>query len=428
MTDISLNDCFLHDKDRLSFVRSLQLLREAAEKVGAVTASEDLALDEAIGRVLAENIIAPRNIPAHDNAAVDGYAFSYCDYDPEKGSVFRVENRIAAGHPLRQVPEPNTAAQIFTGAVMPPGFDTVVMQEDARTEERDGVLCVHVPAHLKKGANRRKAGEDVAAGTTLLAPGTILRPQELAAIASTGQARVRCRRRVRVGVFSTGDELLQPGAPFRLGGVYDANGTMLRSLVATTGAQAADLGVLPDDAAQVRARLKAATAGHDVLITSGGVSRGEEDHLVAAMQALGTLHLWQIAIKPGRPMSLGQIGRCLVVGLPGNPVAAYVCFLLYVRPLLVALAGAPWPEPRRFRVPAAFSFSKKTGRREFLRGRLVRDTEGNLRAKNYVRTGSGLIVSLREADGLIEIPEDVARVEEDEPVAFIPFTEFGIFG
>lgn len=427
MTTQSLNDCFLHDKDRLSFAQSIALLQEAALGLGAVTDIEDVPLSEAVGRMLARGVVAPRNIPAHDNAAVDGFAFRFCDYDPENGCVLPVSARIAAGHPLQEVPAPGTAARIFTGAVMPPGFDTVAMQEDARTEERDGTVHVHIPPHLSQGTNRRKAGEDAAAGAELLQAGTTLRPQDLAAIASVGQTSAPCRQRVKVGVFSTGDELLQPGDPFREGGVYDSNSVMIRSLVTTAGAVSESMGVIRDDPAQVRQSLSDAAAKFNVIITSGGVSRGEEDHLVEAMRTLGKLHLWQIAIKPGRPLSIGQIGNCLVVGLPGNPVAAFVCFLLYVRPALIALSGAAWPNPRRFRLPAAFTMKKKTGRREFLRGMLIEDNGGQLRAKNYVRTGSGLITSLREADGLIEIGEDVARVSEGDYVNFLPFSEFGIF-
>ncbi|MFP3920189.1 MAG: gephyrin-like molybdotransferase Glp [Dichotomicrobium sp.] len=426
MTDNPSDDCFQSNPARMPFDESLARARMIADAIGIVTPAETIALEEACGRTLAAQIAAPRDIPAHDNAAVDGYAFAFRDYNPNAGGDFTVSARIAAGHPHDGPLAEGTAARIFTGAVMPEGADTIAMQEDVRVPRSVLREIVTLPPGLKQGANRRKAGEDVRAGQVLIRPGRILRPQDIAGIASLGFEEVACYQPPRIGLFSSGDELLRPGTPFRPGAVYDSNAAMLKTLAGLAGARVDDLGHLPDDREAVRARLGEAARDYPLVLSSGGVSQGEEDHMTAALGALGEVSLWQIAIKPGRPICAGRIGGAAVVGLPGNPVAAFVCFLLYVYPLIQSLGGAGWRRARRFQIPAAFSMGKKPGRREFIRGMLDETSEGELRARNYERTGSGLIASLREADGLIEIPEDVERIEPGDPVAFIPFTEYGI--
>jgi molybdopterin molybdotransferase len=422
-----LDDCFAHDRKRLRHEEALAILRQ---RVGTVASRQSLALVEAAGRIMAAPVISPRDVPAHTNAAVDGFSFAAGDYDAESGTEMAVAGRAAAGHRLEQTPLPATAARIFTGAAMPEGHDTVVMQEDVRFGNVQGGDIVAIPAGLKRGANVRKAGEDVKAGEVVLEPGTVLRPQDLAALASIGASTVECFARLRVGIVSSGDEVVRadPGAKPAPDQVYDANAPMLSALIASAGAQAIDLGVLPDDAHLVRQRLAGAAQELDAIITSGGASRGEEDHLAAALETLGKRHLWQLAIKPGRPMSFGQIGQCPVLALPGNPVAVFVCFLLYVWPLLRRMGGARWPEPRRYRLPAAFAFpNRKTGRREFWRG-ILKETPRGLAVDKFARDGSGLISGLRAADGLIDIPEDVPNVAPGDLVAFIPFSEFGIVG
>ncbi len=288
---------------------------------------------------------------------------------------------------------------------------------------------VTVPSGLKPGANVRKAGEDVKAGETVLPAGAVLRPQDLAALASIGFGEVTCFKRLRVAIISTGDEVARVGSgELASGAVYDANAPMLAPLIAAAGAEAADLGVLPDERETVRRKLADAAGRFDVIITTGGASRGEEDHVVAVLDQLGKRHMWQLAIKPGRPMSFGQIGDCVLVGLPGNPVAVFVCFLLYVWPLLRRLGGAEWPEPTRYRLPAMFAFAnRKMGRREFWRGMLKKTPDG-LGVDKFARDGSGLISGLRAANGLIDIPEDTADIKPGDLVAFIPFSEFGIVG
>ncbi|MFZ4808064.1 MAG: gephyrin-like molybdotransferase Glp [Hyphomicrobiaceae bacterium] len=424
MTKALIDDCFRPTQDRLRHDEALALLRA---RVQPVVDSEPVVLADACHRKLAETVHATFPVPAHTNAAVDGYAFAAASYDPKSGSTFSLAGRAAAGHRLDVTVGAGSACRILTGAVMPEGVDTVVMQEDVSLLPEGRVV---VPSGLKPRANVRKAGEDVAAGSILLAEGHVLRPQDLAALASVGRDRVACFRRLRVGIVSTGDEIKPAGSgDLAPGEVFDANAPMLGALVALSGAEPHDLGIWPDRPEVVRERLAAAAATHDLILTSGGASRGEEDHMAAAIGELGSRHFWQLAIKPGRPMMLGQIGTSAVVGLPGNPVAVFVCFLMYVHPLLARLGGAPWPEPRRWRVPAAFSFTgRKTGRREFWRGSLVTGADGALAVEKFARDGSGLISGLRVADGLIDIPEDTGDVGAGDTVAFIPFTEFGIAG
>jgi molybdopterin molybdotransferase len=422
-----LDDCFAHDRKRLRHEEALAILRQ---RVGPIAGKERVTLAESAGRILAATAVAAHSVPAHTNAAVDGFSFAAADYDAKGGSELAVAGRAAAGHRLEQRPAPGTAARIFTGAVLPDGHDSVVMQEDVRFGTIQGRDIVAIPAGLKRGANVRKAGEDIEAGEVMLEAGAVLRPQDLAALASIGAAEVECFARLEVGILSSGDEVVKGNAGAKLapGLVYDANAPMLAALVASAGARSIDLGILPDDPQRVQQRLAAAAQEADVIITSGGASRGEEDHLAAALDILGKRHLWQLAIKPGRPMSFGQIGNCPVLALPGNPVAVFVCFLLYVWPLLRRMGGAPWPEPRRYRLPALFAFpNRKTGRREFWRG-ILKETPHGLAVDKFARDGSGLISGLRAADGLIDIREEVPHVVPGDLVAFIPFSEFGIVG
>lgn len=423
MTAKLVDDCFVLDKDRLPHGEALDILKS---RVRPVVAIEDVPLPGAGGRFLAAPVTSPRPIPAHDNAAVDGCAFAHATYDQEKGARLKVAGQAAAGHPFGAVPPSGSAVRIFTGAVMPAGFDTVAMQEDVRTETSGEAAWAVIPPGVKQGANRRLAGEDAKAGAVLAEPGTRLRPQELAAAATTGIGRLSCYAKLKVAIVSTGDEIIRPGEAFAPGKVYDANAPMLHGLIHAAGAVADDLGVLPDDAGQVKAALRDASARYHAIVISGGASQGAEDHVVRSLDALGKRHLWQIAIKPGRPMSFGQIGDCVVLGLPGNPVAVFVCFVIYVRPVLIRLAGGTWPEPHRFAVQAAFTQKKKIGRREFWRAKLTKGAHGRLWAAKFPRDGSGLITSLREADGLIEVAEEVSEIKEGELVDFVPFSEFGL--
>jgi molybdopterin molybdotransferase len=413
-----LDDCFLHDRDRLRHADALKLLDERLEAVAGI---EDVALDGAIGRVLAEDIVAPRPIPAFTNSAVDGYAFAHASLGRD-ATRLRLTGRAAAGHATAEPLGPGEAARIFTGAVMPQGADSCIMQEDV---EVDGDFVV-LPPGLKPGANTRKAGEDLQAGEVAAHAGARLRPQELAAIASTGHDRIRCYRRLRIALVSTGDEIVRPGSRLAHGQVYDSNHALLLGLVHTVGAEAVDYGVLPDDAGAVRDAVGRAAETCDVILSTGGASRGEADHIVSTIQEMGTLHAWQIAVKPGRPLAVGQIGETVFFGLPGNPVAVFVTFLLYARPMLARLQGAEWHEPRRFPLPAGFAIrKKKPDRREFWRG-WIEEEAGHPVLRKFARDGSALISGLRQAEGLIEVAEEVTNVEPGDTLNFIPFTEFGL--
>jgi molybdopterin molybdotransferase len=423
MTAKLIDDCFVLDKDRLPHDEAIAILKA---RVRPVVGVEQVDLADAEGRFLAEDIVSSRPIPAHDNAAVDGYAFGYAAHDRQRGVGLKVIGQAAAGHPFSGIPPADGAVRIFTGAVMPQGLDTVAMQEDVRLEQEGDQLRAIIPAGLKQGANRRLAGEDAKASEVLLKAGARLRPQDVATAASTGLNRLNCFAKLKVAVLSTGDEILRPGESFSPGKVYDANAPMLHGLLNTAGAEAANLGVLPDQAELVKDALADAARRFDAILISGGASQGAEDHVVKSLDALGKRHLWQIAIKPGRPMSFGQIGDCVVLGLPGNPVAVFVCFLIYVRPALTRLGGGAWPEPRRFQLPAAFSQKKKVGRREFWRVRLTKGEGGRVEVVKFPRDGSGLISSLRESDGLVEVGEDVCEVTEGRLVDFIPYTEFDL--
>jgi molybdopterin molybdotransferase len=415
-----LDDCFAHDPKRMPAGEALALLEQ---RIRPVVGEETVPLAKAHGRILAETLVSERDVPGFDNVAVDGFAFAHGDLAPDRPTRLRLlEGRAAAGHPFAGPLPQGTALRVLTGAPLPAGADTALMQEDA--ELVDGAVII--PPGVRRGANRRRAGEDIRRGQAVLQAGQRLRPQDVGIAASLGRASLRVFLPPRVALFSTGDELAEPGCLLAAGATYDANRTILEGLLGALGCRVTDLGILPDRAGAVGTALAQAAAAHDAVITSGGASRGDEDHVVRAVERLGRLHFWQIAVKPGRPLALGQLGRAVFIGLPGNPVAAVVCFLRFARPVLTALGGGRWPEPRSFLVPAAFVMKKKPGRREYLRARLSRGPDGRLWAEKIQREGSGILTSLAEADGLVELAEDSRGVAQGDPVEFVPFSEFGL--
>lgn len=411
------DDCFAFGGPLMTVGQALDIIDQRVPPLDGI---EEARLIDAIGRVLAVDVVAGFDQPPHDNVAVDGYAFAHADLAGDAPTRLPVIGRFVAGAAPGALPR-GTAARVFTGAVLPSGADTVAMQEDIRLEG-DAVL---IPPGLNRGANRRKAGEDLRAGQVALAAGRRLRPQDLALAAALGRDRLVLHRCPRVALFSTGDELVQPGGSLRPGAIYDANRVLLHGLLRGLGCAVTDLGILPDRLDPVRDALRDAARGHDLLITSGGVSTGEEDHLKAAVESLGRLHLWRLAIKPGRPLAIGQIGDATFVGLPGNPVAVMVCFLKIARPLILRRAGARDSAPTSYRVRAGFDFAKKAERREWVRARLVRGADGELVAERFPRQGSGVITSLVESDGLVELPEALTRLEAGAMVDFLPFAEAG---
>ena len=410
------DDCFAFGGDLLSMSAALELL---GAKVAPVAGPETVPLKAALGRILAAPVVAPRDVPPHDNSAVDGYAVFFDDLRPGEPTLLKLAGRAAAGHPLAGAARRGEAVRIFTGAPMPAGPDTVLMQEDCR--EGDG--RVEIPPGIKRGANRRRAGEDVKQGATVLRPGQRLRAQEIGLAASLGCTALGVYRPLRVALFSTGDEVRDPGAELAPGTIYDANRYVLQALLQGLGAAITDLGILPDDRARIAAALGEAAKDHDLILTSGGMSTGEEDHVKAAVEAQGRLHFWRLAIKPGRPVAMGQIGRVPFVGLPGNPVAVMVTFFLLARPLMLLLAGAVDAGPKLYRVRAGFDYKKRPNRTEYVRARLVRDGEGGWIAEKFARDGAGILTSMVESDGLAEIAEGVTKLEPGMPVDFLPFSE-----
>ena len=423
MSQQIIDDCFRPGQEQLTHDEAVALLKA---RIAPLVGTERVPLTDAAGRILSEAAIARFPVPAHNNAAVDGYAYAHVSQSGGLDQHWAVVGRAAAGHPYQGSLAPGEAVRIFTGAVVPDAADTVVMQEDT-TQASGTRSAVVFQRGLKKGANVRRAGEDVNTGEALLSAGDVIRPQDLAALASIGAGDVEVYAKLRIGIVSTGDEVVRPGSrSLEPGEVFDANQAMLRALAVSAGAEVTDLGIWPDDAVTVRENLAEAARRYDVIVTSGGASRGEEDHMAAAIAALGQRHFWQIQVKPGRPMMLGQVGRTVVVGLPGNPVAVFVCFLMYIWPMLRRMCGSPWPERRRFPMPAAFEFpDRMVGRRELWRGRMIPGPTG-WQVEKFERDGSGLISSLRWADCLIDIPEEITDVRHGDTVSVIPFSEYGI--
>ena len=402
------DDCFAFGGRLLPLDDALALIAA----MPAVTGTEPVLVTEADGRVLAYDVVAGVSLPPFANSAVDGYAVRHGSAD-----VLPIDGRTPAGVPAAPL-RPGTARRILTGAPLPDGADTVFMQEDVRIV--DG--RVHLPPGLARGANTRPAGEDVSAGTLALPAGRRLRPQDLSLAAALGLATLVVRRQVRVALLSTGDELVDASAaphaaPHAILGAaqrYDSNRVLIAAMLARAGAVVTDLGIIPDRPDAVDAALRAG-AGYDLILTTGGVSAGEEDHVRAAVERLGRLTFWRLAIKPGRPVALGQIGDTVFLGLPGNPAAAFVTFTILACPLLAALAGtAPdpaWPVS----AVAAFTHRKKAGRREYVRVRLAPDPEG-LVAHRHPVEGAGILTSLTETDGLAVLGEACTAVHPGDPL------------
>ncbi len=406
----------------ISFEDALQRLLAGARPVGSV---EEVDTVEASGRVLARAQVSTLTVPPFDNSAMDGYAVRRADV-PQAGVRLPVSQRIAAGHvgvPLAA----GTAARIFTGAPMPPGADAVVMQELC---EHAGEGIIQINRVPREHENLRRAGEDIRAGSEILAAGRRLAPQDIGLAASVGLATLPVYRRLRVAVFFTGDELSLPGETLKPGGIYNSARYTLRGLLIALGCEVRDLGIVRDNLEATRAALREAAGEADVVITSGGVSVGEEDHVKAAVQAEGELDLWKIALKPGKPLAFGKVsagrtapagsfdGGALFIGLPGNPVSGFVTFITLVRPFLLACQGVAQTVPRAITLRADFDWARTEPRREFLRAR-INDAGG---LDLFAHQGSGVLTSCVWADGLVDNPPGQA-VRRGDPVRFLPFTE-----
>lgn len=402
----------------LSVREALDFLLEAARPVDQI---ETVPTLEANGRVLAADQLATIDVPSADNTQMDGYAVR-ADDCASGSATLKVSQRIPAGS-VGQPLEPGTAARIFTGALIPPGADAVVMQEQAEAVG-DSVTIHHAP---RAGEWIRRKGEDIGAGAVILAAGSRLRSQELGLAASVGLASLPVRRRLRVAVFFTGDELTMPGdvppEALKPGAIYNSNRFTLRGLLENFGCEIADYGIVPDSLEATRATLVKAAQEHDLIITSGGVSVGEEDHIKPAVEAEGRLSMWQIAVKPGKPLAFGEVrregGSAFFVGLPGNPVSSFVTFLLFVRPFLLRLQGVTGQvEPQGYTVRADFELPKGDRRNEFLRVRL--NAAGGLDL--FPNQGSGVLTSTVWGDGLVDNPAG-NRIAAGDLVRFIPFAE-----
>ena len=409
------DDCFAFGGALLSVDEALARIET---RIVAVVEEEAVRLGEARGRILARDLVAGMDLPPHANSAVDGYAVAHADLLCDRETELPVGGRAAAGHPLDRALRRGEAIRIFTGAPMPTGADTVLMQEDCVAA--DG--RVRLRPGIRKGANHRAAGEDLASGALALAAGRRLGPGDLGLAAALGNTWLPVFRRLRVALLSTGDEVREPGPALPPGAIYDANRFMLRALLEALGCVVTDLGILPDREAALADALSVASAEHDLIVTSGGVSTGEEDHVKGAIERLGALHFWRLAIKPGRPVALGQVAGVPLIGLPGNPVAAVVTFAVLARPLILKLAGAAASSPRAFPVHAGFAYRKKPGRREYLRARLERDGDRVVAIK-YPRDGAGVLSSIVRSDGLVVIGETVSDLAAGAIVDFLPFAE-----
>jgi molybdopterin molybdotransferase len=397
------------NKGMLSFDEALAQLLAGARPV-TETGLVDTAA--ACGRVLAAAQRSAIDVPPLDNSGMDGYAVNRADV-PAAGVVLPVSQRIPAGSvgaPLRR----GTAARIFTGAPVPPGADAVVMQELC-AHEGEGVAINHVP---REGENIRRAGEDIRRGAEILAAGTRLRPQETGLAASVGLAQLPVLRRLRVAVFFTGDELVMPGQPLPEGAIYNSNRYTLSGLLEQLDCEVTNLGIVPDRLDATRAVLREAAQGNDLIVTSGGVSVGEEDHVKPAVEAEGELALWKIAIKPGKPLAFGRVGNAAFIGLPGNPVSSFVTFVMLVRPFILRAQGASRTAPRSLRMRADFDWPKPDPRREFLRARI--NEQGGLEL--FPNQSSAVLTSTAWADGLIDNPAGQA-VRRGDLVRFLPFSE-----
>ncbi|MBV9557892.1 MAG: molybdopterin molybdotransferase MoeA [Pseudolabrys sp.] len=408
------DDCFAFDGPLLPLEEMEKLI---VERVQPVAETELVPLLNARLRVTTRDILAPDSLPPFDNSAVDGYAVRHSDLNSNGDTVLPVKARLQAGHKSDVKIHQGEAIRIFTGAPMPGGADTVFMQEDV-TVDGDKVT---VPAGLKKGANTRLAGEDIRQGAVMLKAGTVLEAQHIALAAALGLTHIEVRRRLKVAIFSTGDEVVEPGGARPAAAIFDANRYLLAELFARAGVDVTDLGILPDKPEPIASAISAAAKTHDLVVTSGGVSTGEADYVKDAVSRIGALVFWRIGIKPGRPVTMGVVQGAAFMGLPGNPVAVFVTFVRVVMPLVRRLAGARLKSLMPLPVRVSFPYKKKSGRREYVRVSLRRASDGELDAIKYPQDGAGVLTSLTETDGLLEFPEDVTKAEPGDRVGFLSY-------
>jgi molybdopterin molybdotransferase len=390
--------------------------RQLLDFAAAPTAHATVGLLQAQGRVLAQTVTSPINVPGFDNSAMDGYALHVTDIASEASS-FAVVQRIAAGQTGVAL-APNTAARIFTGAPIPEGCNVVVPQE--HTTESNGSIFLTQQVNLHQHIRRK--GEDITKDDTVLVCGQRMGPAQLAMLASIGVAAVNVFRQLKVGVFFTGDELTEPGQPLAPGAIYNSNRYAINGLLKQLGCEVSDYGIVRDSAQATRDALQQAASENDIVMTCGGVSVGEEDHVKAAVIALGQLDLWQISMKPGKPLAYGKVGQADFIGLPGNPVSAFVTFLLMARPFLLKRMGATDTALRYLTAEAAFNWPRPDRRREFLRAKLERNALGQDTLQLWPNQGSGVMSSLAWADGLVDLPAET-QIKVGDKVQYLSISD-----
>ena len=385
--------------------------------------SQTLALEQCMNRRLAEALTTPYDSPRFDNAAVDGYAFNCNDLIQQPDATLPLMATEAnAGGSEKLSLKQGYCMRVLTGAQMPKGANTVVMQEDVHLTNDS----VTFPSHYKAHSNWRPQGEDVKAGEVIINQGQLIRPQDIGLAAAAGQAQLRVYNKVRVALFSTGNEVYELGQELPEDGIYDVNRYLLKALLTSLHCEVTDLGILADDFSTIRTALDSASQDHQLIITSGGASTGSHDHIANVLKDLGEVHAWRLAIKPGRPLAFGQLGPALFLGLPGNPVAANVCTLMFGQPLIRALSGGGWHRPKSYPQKLGFDVNKKVGRREWLRVFQEQQPNGDYVLQRSASHGSGILTSMTRADGLVEVDEASGNIPAGSLVDFIPFTSFGM--
>jgi len=377
---------------------------------------ESVPLAAARNRVLATNLVATIDLPPHDSAAMDGFAVRSADLSVAGAPRLRLIGRAAAGHPFDGTIGDGQTVRILTGAPLPPGADAVAMQEICGVEGD----AVAVGAGVRPGANFRRRGEDVRAGSVVAAAGRRLRPQDIALAAALGVRELIVFNRLRVALFSTGDEVREPGSPLHAGEIWDANRWLFRSLLEALGCDVSDLGILADDLRRIEGALSDAAHEHDLIVTTGGVSVGKEDHVTNVIRRRGYLETRRLAIKPGKPVGLGDIDDCPILALPGNPVAAAVSFIAFGRAVVLRLAGSAEDGPPSFRLPAAFGYRKKPGRRDYLLGVVERDGSGISSIGLFEKQGAAMLSAITQAEGFVAVDDAVEHVRPGDLVDFIP--------
>ena len=415
-----VNDCY-------SPAQQLQTAETVWQRMQALAStqvkSQTLPLEQCMNRRLAEVLTTPYDSPRFDNAAVDGYAFNCNDLIQQPDATLPLMATEAnAGGSEKLSLKQGYCMRVLTGAQMPKGANTVVMQEDVHLTNDS----VTFPSHYKAHSNWRPQGEDVKAGEVIINQGQLIRPQDIGLAAAAGQAQLRVYNKVRVALFSTGNEVYELGQELPEDGIYDVNRYLLKALLTSLHCEVTDLGILADDFSTIRTALDSASQDHQLIITSGGASTGSHDHIANVLKDLGEVHAWRLAIKPGRPLAFGQLGPALFLGLPGNPVAANVCTLMFGQPLIRALSGGGWHRPKSYPQKLGFDVNKKVGRREWLRVFQEQQPNGDYVLQRSASHGSGILTSMTRADGLVEVDEASGNIPAGSLVDFIPFTSFGM--